>query len=687
MTVRCLLPALFLLAAPLAAQQVDPARTALLAAGDAASFPGAPFVVVYDSTEVDVMESGLSHVVTHRLVKVLTPAGARDLRNIVVGYEPLSAAVEMRLVRIHRANGRTETLTPDRIHDYPAPARAIYWGAREVLADVGRLDVGDGIETIVYRKGFTYALLANPDDDERFIPPMRGHFYDIVEFFSDRPMREKVYRVYMPADKPLQYEIYNGELQSSVLFPPTKTNRVRVVTNADALQPVVDQNTLHPTHGLPVKPGKITYTFAKKNIVPMKAEPGMVAWSDVAPKLLLSTSPDWYAKAVWFHNVNEDFGSFEVTPEIQALVDSLLRGVTSESEKISILNHWSAEEIRYSGISMGKGEGYTLHPGAMTFADRCGVCKDKAGILVTMLRAAGFESYAAMTMAGSRIDRIPADQFNHSVTVVKRSSGEWELLDPTWIPGVREMWSSAEQQQEFLLGLPDGADIMTTPISPADNHYWKLDGSSRLAADGTLEGELVLVAEGQTDANIRRQMTRAWLSSWREYIPRLLTTAAPAIEITDLAMRDPYDLSAPMRLSVKYRIPGYATVAGDRMSFVPFLARNPFNDAAMSGELATDTTLRTRQYGFRMRSSKLVEVRERITLPKGMRVVQQPSFDAVKGPAASFTGIYTTRADVLEFTATHRMEKRQYEAAEWPEFRAALIERLESMTTPVVLGK
>ncbi len=687
MTVRCLLPALFLLAAPLLAQQADPATAALRAAGDATMYPGASHVVVYDSTEVDVMDSGLSHVVTHRLVKALTPTGARDLRNIVVGYEPLSAAVDMRLVRIHRTDGRTETLPAARVHDYPAPARAIYWGAREVLADVGRLNVGDAVETIVHRKGFTYALLANPDDDERFVPPMRGHFYDIVEFFSEQPIREKVYRVYMPANKPLQYEVYSGELQSSVLFPPEKTARARVVTNAETKQAVVDQNALHPAHGLPVKAGKITYTFAKRNIMPMKGEPGMVAWSDVATKLLLSTSPDWYAKSVWFHKVNEDFGSFEVTPDMQALVDSLLRGVRDEAEKISILNHWSAEEIRYSGISMGKGEGYTLHPGAMTLADRCGVCKDKAGILVTMLRAAGFESYPAMTMAGSRIDRIPADQFNHSVTVVKRSSGDWELLDPTWIPGAREMWSSAEQQQEFLLGIPGGADIMTTPVSPADNHYWKLSGTATLGGDGTLEGEFTLEAEGQSDANIRRIMTRGWLSSWKEYVPRLLTAAAPSVELLSIDMLDPYDLSKPMRITCSYRIPAYATVTQDRVSFIPLLARNPFTDAAMSAELSTDTTLRTRQYGFRMRSSKLVEVRERITLPAGLRIIHQPAFESVKDAAASFSAAYTAKGGSLEFHATHRMEKRLYEVGEWPAFRAALAERLKTMSTPVVLGK
>jgi hypothetical protein len=38
----------------------------------------------------------------------------------------------------------------------------------------------------------------------------------------------------------------------------------------------------------------------------MKTEPGMVSKSDVALKLLLSTSPDWQSKSLWFFGVNED---------------------------------------------------------------------------------------------------------------------------------------------------------------------------------------------------------------------------------------------------------------------------------------------------------------------------------------------------------------------------------------------
>ena len=141
----------------------------------------------------------------------------------------------------------------------------------------------------------------------------------------------------------------------------------------------------------------------------------MVDLYDVAPKLMLSSTDSWRDKSLWFHGVNEDYGSFDPTPEAQAKVDELIRGIDDPMRKIAVLTHWVADNMRYSGISMGKGEGYTLHNTRTNFTDRCGVCKDKAALLISMLRMAGFEAYPAMTMAGSRIEAIPADHFNHCV--------------------------------------------------------------------------------------------------------------------------------------------------------------------------------------------------------------------------------------------------------------------------------
>ncbi|HSG67700.1 MAG TPA: DUF3857 and transglutaminase domain-containing protein, partial [Bacteroidales bacterium] len=446
------LPALFaffLLATWVYAQ---PVGELVAQAGTADDYPGAGKLIIFDSTFSDVQETGLTYVYTHRLYKVLTPGGALDLSTITYGYDPLSAFVEIRKVLIHRNTGAVEELDISKVLDYPAPARAIYWGASEKMIEVGRLEPGDAVEVFLFRKGFTYALLAG-DEDDKYIPPMRGHFYDIIEFWSSDPIIEKVYRTSVPKDKLVQYEVYNGELKSSIWL----------------------------------EDGKMVYTFSKKDITAPKYEPGMVAFSDVAPKLLISSSPDWYAKSLWFYNVNEEFGSFDVTPDVKAKVDEILKGkAKTEMDSISLLTHWVADEVRYSGISMGPGEGYTLHKGDMTFLDRCGVCKDKAGMLVTMLRAAGFESYPAMTMAGSRIDYIPADQFNHSVTVVKLRNGEYKLLDPTWVPFLRELWSSAEQQQNYLLGVPEGADLGITPLSPPENHFFKIEASSVILKDGSM---------------------------------------------------------------------------------------------------------------------------------------------------------------------------------------------------------
>lgn len=118
----------------------------------------------------------------------------------------------------------------------------------------------------------------------------------------------------------------------------------------------------------------------------------------------------------------------------------------------------------------------------MNYTDRCGVCKDIAGTLVSFLRMAGFEAYPAMTMAGSRVESIPADHFNHCVAVVKLADGTYMPLDPTWVPFCRELWSSAEQQQNYLPGVPEGSDLCLTPVSAPENHYVRIKADNRLDA-------------------------------------------------------------------------------------------------------------------------------------------------------------------------------------------------------------
>jgi len=629
----------------LAADYSDLIKTA----GDASKYPNSPVLVIFDSTRVEVMESGLSHFHLHLLYKALTEKGAFDLSIQKFGYEPMSMFMSVKKVKIYRNDGHIEELAKDRIFDYPAPASLILWGAREQMIAIGRLEPGEAVEIEIYKKGYTYALLE--EDEDKYIPPMRGHYYDIVPFWSSWQTLEKVYQTILPSAKLLQYSFYNGEITP-------------VVRNLD---------------------GKICYSFCKKNISPLEREPNMVDPFDVAPKLILTTAPDWPSKSRWFYKVNEDYGSFQWTPDIKAKTDEILKGAKDELDSVSRLTHWVADNIRYFGLNMGCGEGYTLHKAEMTFEDRCGVCKDKAGMLVTMLRAAGFEAYAAMTMAGSRIENIPADHFNHSVTAVRLSDGQLHMLDPTWVPFVRELWSSREQQQNYIIGTPKGEQLQEIPVSPAKNHYFNLTVESKLHEDGSLSGKLFLIAEGQSDAAFRSSLTRTFRNNWERLMETELLSVFPQMTIEKISFSDAYDYNEPFRLEAVFHIGNFANVVDNKFIFTPFSATAIYKN--FHPHLKINLQSEKKKYGFRDACSKWIEIYETMELPFSMNAVFIPQVKDIEGTPASFFSSFQIKDKTLIFKENVSLNKRVYEKEDWPVFRQVVNNQVRLAASKIILNK
>lgn len=601
---------------------------------------GGSQTVLLDSTSVEVSELGSGKFVIRRVVQINNEAGALANRVVVYDYDPLTAFAEFEEMKVYHQDGTVTDLDVKKVCDYAAPARAIYWGARQIMMEPGMLEPGDVLDYTINKKGFTYALLtAGESDEDRFVPPMRGEFYDIVPFWVENPTVRKVYRVSVPRDKDVQYEFFQGDCASSVKLDGDRR----------------------------------VYTFAVNDAMPTKRESNMVDLYDVAPKLMMSSTPDWVEKSLWFNKVNEDYGSFEPTPEAQKKVDELLRGKTGEMEKIATLTHWVADNMRYSGISMGKGEGYTLHNTRTNFTDRAGVCKDKAALLISMLRMAGFEAYPAMTMAGSRIEQIPADHFNHCVAVVKLSSGQYMPLDPTWVPFSRELWSSAEQQQNYLPGVPEGSDLLLTPVSAPENHLLKLVANTRVLADGTLEGEVTVVAEGQSDASVRRPFLQSYVERVGRSIESELQRVSPQARLISYSCPDAKNYQkGPVELTMKFSIPDYA-IAGDGVMIAkPLVLSNLY--AGVKSFMRVDTSKESRKYGFKDSCSRLVELKETMTMPKGYQAEAQES-DCnvdVDSDVASFNSSVSSAGNVLTVDARLSLGKRVYEAEDWSDFRNAV---------------
>lgn len=613
-------------------------QRARLTSEELKKYEGYDCVTLKDSTSVSVEPSGTGTFSVYRSFQVLTPAGGVKNHVIKYDYDPLTAQASFKSATIYRANGDVLNLDVTQVYDYAAPARAIYWGARQIMLEMGRLQPGDVVEYEIAKKGFTYALLGSEDDESRFIPPMRGQFYDIVPFWVTEPTIRKVYQVTVPMEKELQFQFYQGKCSSSMRY-------------AD---------------------GKKVYRFAVDEAFPFVKEPNMVDLFDAAPKLMMSSTPSWEDKSLWFHKVNEDYGSFAPLPEAQKKVDELIEGKKTEMEKIAVLTHWVADNIRYAGISMGKGEGYTLHNTKTNFTDRAGVCKDIAATLISFLRMAGFEAYPAMTMAGSRVESIPADHFNHCVAVVKLSSGTYMPLDPTWVPFCRELWSSAEQQQNYLPGIPEGSDICLTPVSAPENHYVRIKANNRLDENGTLRGQFTITAEGQSDSNVRRIFTRGWQSEWEASLENQLLTVSPQAKLLKVDYgKNPKDYqAAPIKITFTYEIPDYALTGQNELALKPMLMNNLYNQ--VKTYLRINTNLGKRNYGFKDGCSRLIELDEQIRIPKGYQLVNPSKTENKKSKAADFEGTLSQTGNTIQISQVLRLKKRVYEAFEWDEFKEAV---------------
>ncbi len=613
-------------------------QSRLADAGGADRYPGADHVVVYEHDVNRVKPSGVTHVEGYRLLKVLTAAGCRDLSVLAWPYDPQSQHLEVRAVTVIRGDERI-AVDVATIADLPAPQAAIYWRDRLKTLQLPRLQVNDGIEVVTFRKGYTYALLREAPDDERYIPPMPGEYFDIVLFQGEAPIVQKRYELVLPADKRLHAEVYNGPLYAGVTYD--------------------DSTTTHAWWCLdmPARP----------------REPSQPDASDLAPKAVMATVSSWEAKSRWFFDVNRD--QFEVTPAIQAKVDDILReaGVArgSAERKAKVLLHWVAQNIRYSGQTMGEGEGFTLHPSTMIFEQRSGVCKDIAGMLVTMLRAAGLDSYAAMTMAGSRIEQVPADQFNHCVTALRLEDGTFVMYDPTWVPYNNDIWSKQETEQHYLIGTPGGETLERIAYSPPRESPLQARHAATLEADGTLRGTIRLEGGGASDGRLRRLVNGVRRAELVAQTARLFGVVGPGLEDVAVRHRAADDFGGDMWLEVTYRLPRFAGKVDGGWEFTSPLARlvtgsgNLFNAGSRnwSAERRTDLLLWFTQ---------LVVVEETITLPRGWRLVDPAPIEDVDETYAAFSASARQEGRNLSLGARAEVRRRQIPPDGYAGFKRAM---------------
>jgi transglutaminase-like putative cysteine protease len=284
----------------------------------------------------------------------------------------------------------------------------------------------------------------------------------------------------------------------------------------------------------------VRHEWEARNVPRMFPEPNMPPVHTVVQRLLLSTAPDWQTISRWYWALSEPH--YAPSEEMKAKVQELTAGLTDPRRKIEELFRYVSQQIRYMGITVeSTAPGYEPHDVKDTFAAKHGVCRDKAALLVVMLRLAGQDAFPTLIHSGPKKDEeVPQPYFNHAIVAVRQPDGDYRLMDPT-DESTTALLPAYLNDKSYLVATPEGERLRVSPIEPAEDNLMRIQTVGALDARGGLTASTTLRFEGVNDNAYRGWFARGKPEDRRRFFEGLVKAAAPGARLADLTL-EPADL-------------------------------------------------------------------------------------------------------------------------------------------------
>ena len=314
---------------------------------------------------------------------------------------------------------------------------------------------------------------------------------------------------------------------------------------------------------------------------------------------------------------------------VQQKARSLVEGVRSDQDKVRIISDWVQKQIRYVSIQLGTKEGYRPHAAAIVVKKGYGDCKDKACLLIAMLRSVGIESYTVLVYSDDA-DWVKPDfpsilQFNHAIVAVSDGGsdqappygklGRLVFFDPT------DDLTSLGDLPYYLqggLGLVvkgEAGELVRLPVRPESANTTEREADVDLDAGGAVTATVKEILTGQAAAAFRRQMASRNSSDLAKSVTDQISRILPGAQIFDVRIPESPEDPDPVSLEYSIKSTGFANRSGKLLVIKPMAIWGSQFPSFSSPE-------RHQPVVFDMKSSQNDIVRIRI--PSGCSVDEYP---------------------------------------------------------------
>lgn len=530
-----------------------------------------------------VFDNGLSSQFRQVVFQPLTDAAAAMARQFAFHYQADRQRVQLRAAKVYRGDGSVDEAIESGEAAADNPSIAMYTSGRNYIVQFPRLEPGDVVE-------LRYRI-----DDVTPRNEFADYFGTIEYFENSEPVAHSEFVLITPKKRKMKVDV--------VRLPKLKRS-------------VKEKGTQR------------IYRFSAKDLAPVLPEPAMPPWPEVLGFVHVSTYADYKAMGKWYWGLAKD--QFDLDAETRKLVKDLTKNAKTDREKVAAVYGWVVNNTRYVALEFGI-YGFKPRRCVQTVARGWGDCKDKATVIVSMLRELGIDATIVIVrtqMRGNFKSKVASlAPFDHAIAYVPSMD--------LYLDGTAEYTGSSElptmDYGALALLVNEGdSKLVTLPQVDPKKSVRKRTVKATLAANGKADLEISYDVRGAGAPSWRRRYhaqdvrkERVGQDLGREFPGAELLPGPAGIKTNDLE-----DIEQPVQLTLKAKVPSFARNEGGNLSMPATLNRRLTSSFA---------SLSKRKLDIAVPALGTTEDRYEITLPPGMKVVSNPTTASGESPFGSYS--------------------------------------------------
>ncbi len=559
-----------------------------------------------------VFSNGLASRFHQVVFQPLTDASAAEAREYGFSFQGDTESVQLRGARIYRKSGAVEEAIESGEVPTDDPTMAMYSSARAFYVHFPRIDAGDVVE-LLYRVEDTAPRNAFAD-----------YFGEVVTMQSTEPIGRSEYVLITPATRTFYF------------------NRPNV--------PNLNQTTEEQGE-------QRIYRFLAENVTPLEPEPGMPPLSESLGHVHVSTFKNWDEMGAWYWGLVKD----QLAPddEVRRRALEITKGLTDDRAKVRAVYGYVVQKTRYVALEFGI-HGFKPYRCAQIFARGFGDCKDKATLIVAMLKELGIDATLVIVRTGLKGDfeSEPASlaPFDHAIAYVP--SFDW------YLDGTAEFTGSTElpimDRGALAILVNEGKPKLVRLPQPSEaESVSKKTIVATVNVDGSADLEWSLRVTGAKASSFRQRFHAK--ATQKARLSEELAGEWPRLEVRAVTSSDLDDIEQPVSLGVRAKTPTFARRNGQRVT-MPIGPRERMVRAY--------ATLSARSMPLRIAPLVTDETETKLELPPGASLVETPRTAQGSSPFGSYRVDVDVSGTTVRVRTSVTITKPRISASEYGAFRA-----------------